>query len=256
MSTLRKLYRRALSNETRYWLYKWRHPRQFAALRSRVNRHPKGDFSLRGFSERQAIFVHITKAAGTSVALSLFDELPYHYTVWHYRVIFGRRDFNRFFKFTFVRNPWDRLYSAYRYLKGGGWDEKDRVWAKEHWGHIDSFNDFVLNWLTEERLSSHLHLRPQSYFLKDARGRVLVDYLGYFETIGEDFERIAARVNPEARLGHTNASGRADYREAYTQAAKERVAELYREDIDSFGYDFDGFRRMAVREGRLVVDDG
>lgn len=255
MSMLRTLYNRALSNETRYWLYKLRHRKQFEWLRTRTNHHPKGDFSLRGFTEQEAIFVHITKSAGTSVALSLFGALPYHYTAWHYRVIFGRRDFERYFKFSIVRNPWDRLYSAYNYLKNGGWDDKDKAWAEHHWAGINDFNQFVLEWLTPERLSSHLHLRSQSYFLFDAKGNILIDYLGYFETIVTDFQAIAERVNPNATLTHTNASKRGDYKDAYSDEAIEKVAMLYGEDIRNFGYGFNSLKRQRIQHKQLVPDE-
>ncbi len=255
MSVLRTLYNRAVPEESRYWLYRLRHPAHFKHLRRRVNHHAKGDFSIRGFAEREAIFVHITKAAGTSIALSLFGALPYHYTAWQYRVIFGRKAFNKYFKFTFVRNPWDRLYSAYSFLKNGGWDDKDKRWAEENLAHIDDFNDFVVNWLTPDRLYSHIHFWPQSRFVFDARGRLLVDYVGYFETITEDFAHIAHRVNPDAKLRHTNASPREDYRSVYSLAAIRRVAELYRDDISLFGYEFDGMKRKHI-EGSSLVDDG
>lgn len=252
MWTIRNLYNQVVSEESRYWLYKLRHPKQFEDLLTRVNHHPKATFSIRGFTEREVIFVHITKSAGTSVALSLFGALPYHYTAWQYRVIFGNRLFNRYFKFTFVRNPWDRLYSAYNYLKNGGWDENDRQWANERWAGIANFDQFVLEWLTPERLNSHLHLRPQHYFLLDSSDNVLVDYLGYFETINDDFDSIAKKVNPGATLAHTNASPRGSYREAYNQQTKEKVAELYQRDIALFGYRFDGFDRKKVVNRRLV----
>ena len=255
MSMLRTLYNRALSNETRYWLYKLRHKGHFEQLRTRTNHHKKGDFSLRDFTEKEAIFVHITKSAGTSVALSLFGALPYHYTAWHYRVIFGRRDFDRYFKFSFVRNPWDRLYSAYNYLKNGGWDDKDKAWAEKHWAGIGSFEQFVVEWLTRERLYSHLHLLPQSYFLFDAKGNILIDYLGYFETINDDFQIIANRVNPGAELSHTNASERGSYKKAYSDKTKRKVAELYQEDIQNFGYGFSSLKRKRIVDKKLIPDE-
>lgn len=255
MFMLRTIYNHILSDESRYWLYKIQHPKKFEDLLTRVNQHPKGAFSIKGFSEREVIFIHITKSAGTSIALSLFGALPYHYTAWQYRVIFGRKAFNRYFKFTFVRNPWDRLYSAYNYLKNGGWDENDKLWAEENWADITSFDEFVLEWLTPERLNSHLHLRPQYYFLLDRRGNVLVDYLGYFETINDDFATIARRVNPAATLAHTNASPRGSYRKAYSQEAKQKVATLYQRDIALFGYQFDGFHRKKVVKHCLVDHD-
>lgn len=221
-------------------------------LKVQENRHHKAVFSLKGYTEREAIFVHITKAAGTSVALSLFGYLPYHYTAWQYRVIFGRKAFDHYFKFTFVRNPWDRLYSAYNYLKNGGWDENDRLWAEKHWADIATFEQFVLEWLTPERLDAHLHLRPQHYFLLDWRGKVLVDYLGYFETIDDDFSIIAAKVNPNASLTHTNASPRGGYQEAYSDQARDKVGRLYKRDIDLFGYEFEGVHRKTVVNRRLV----
>lgn len=255
MSMFRNIYRHFLSEETRYWLYKLRHPDEFLRLKTGVNRHPKGNFSLRGYCEKQAIFVHITKAAGTSVASSLFGELPYHYTASQYRVIFGRKDFNRYFKFTFVRNPWDRLYSAYSYLKNGGWDDNDKAWSARNLAEINDFEQFVTQWLTADKLKSHIHFWPQSHFLLDAKGRVLVDYLGYFEEIDRDFKHIAARVNPAAVLARTNTSERGSYLDIYSPAAIAKVAELYAEDIELFGYRFDGYQRKRVEDGTLTDDE-
>lgn len=252
MSLIRSAYYKLIPQEQRFWLYKLRNSSSIKQLKVQENRHQKAVFSLKGYTERKAIFVHITKSAGTSVALSLFGALPYHYTAWHYRVIFGRKAFDSYFKFTFVRNPWDRLYSAYNYLKNGGWDENDKRWAEQHWAGIDSFDQFVLEWLTPERLNLHLHLRPQHYFLLDWRGKVLVDYLGYFETINDDFAAIASKVRPGATLGHTNASPRGGYQEAYSQQAKDKVATLYKRDIELFGYQFEGFHRQKVVNRRLV----
>lgn len=250
---MRTFYHALIPAETRYWLYKVRHPAQFRHLRTRANIHDKGTFSLRGYDQRQCIFVHITKTAGTSVAKSLFGELPYHYTASQYRVIFGRRDFNRYFKFAFARNPWDRLYSAWSYLKGGGWDDNDRIWAETHLADTDDFNEFVLHWLTPDRLTAHLHFQPQSHFLCDRHGRLLIDYLGYFETLQADFHIIRNRINPGAELPHTNRSSRQDYRDIYTPAAVERVAALYAQDIALLGYRFDGVTRQQARNGKLVA---
>lgn len=249
----RSVYRSAIPAEWRYWLYGLRHPMAMRQLRTVVHPSPKGNFSLRGFDERRAIFVHIPKAAGTSVALSLFGELPYHYTAGHYRVIFGRRTYRRYFKFAFVRNPWDRLYSAYHYLRAGGWNDADKAWAEANLARFTSFDQFVLEWLTRERLASYMHFHTQASFICDWRGRPIIDHLGYFETLEEDFRLIAARLGVDAALGHVNRSDRKDYRAAYSSAAMERVAEVYREDIEAFGYDFDGIHhRKRVLNGAFV----
>lgn len=249
---IRKLYHALIPYELRYWFYKIRHSKDFQSLRSAVFPSPKGDFSLRPFDCHQCLFIHITKAAGTSVAKSLFSYLPYHYTAVEYRVIFGRRAFNKYFKFAFVRNPWDRLLSAYSYLRDGGWNEQDRRWYDENISHLRDFNSFVIEWLDSNRLQSHLHLRPQSEFICDSRQRPLIDYLGYFESLPEDFAHIARVLNIEARLGHVNTSKRNDYRDIYSPEAIEKVYSVYRRDIENFGYDFACLKsRMTVRDRKF-----
>ena len=141
--SIKNVYRTIVPYETRFWLYKLRHPAHFRELRTAVYPSAKGDFSLRPFDEHQSIFVHITKSAGTSVSRSLFGYMPYHRTAIDYRVIYGRKIFEKYFKFAFVRNPWDRLYSAFRYLKAGGWDEKDKVWAENNIAAYEDFTSFV-----------------------------------------------------------------------------------------------------------------
>ena len=247
------IYKTLFSEESRYWLYKVRHLREFQKLRTTVYQSPKGDFSLRSFDLHCCLFIHIPKSAGTSVAKSLFGELPYHYTATQYRVIFGRRTFNRYFKFAFVRNPWDRLYSAYSYLKDGGWNDEDRSWYMENLGGMPDFNKFVMDWLMPERLHSHLHLMPQTNFICDRRGGVLLDFMGYFETIREDFATVAKHLKMKKQLAHVNTSKRLDYRDIYTPAAIEKVKSLYRKDIENFGYTFDGIdSRKAIRHGMFV----
>lgn len=253
MQLLRDLYNKLIPKETRFWFYKLRHRQELEALKTKVHPSAKGDFSLRRYVEHQCVFVHVTKAAGTSLALSLFGELPYHYTAQEYRVIYGRRDFNRFFKFTFVRNPWDRLYSAYAYLKGGGWNSQDAEWAATHLAEIDSFDEFVMKWLTPERLHAHIHLWPQCDFVCDRHGKPIIDHLGYFETIQQDFDFVCRRLQlPQCDLKHTNSSKRAGYQDVYSQAAIEKVARLYAQDIANFGYRFTGMNRMQVAGGRFV----
>ena len=246
---IQQIYRSTLSYETRLWLYKLRHQQDYERLRSIVNPSPKGDFSLKPFDEHQCIFVHITKTAGTSVSKSLFGYLPYHYTAIDYRVIYGRRTFNQYFKFAFVRNPWDRLYSAYRYLKAGGWNEKDELWAKTNLAAFDDFNNFVKQWLCEKNIEHHIHFRPQHHFICDAKGRLLIDYLGYFETINDDFDKISKRLKIDASIGRHNANPGESYRDVYDDESRDIVTRVYSTDIELFGYEFDGIRERKTING-------
>ena len=246
---IQQIYRSTISYETRLWLYKLRHQQDYEQLRSIVHPSPKGDFSLKPFDEHQCIFVHITKTAGTSISKSLFGYLPYHYTATDYRVIYGRRTFNQYFKFAFVRNPWDRLYSAYRYLKAGGWNKKDQLWAKTNLATFDNFNSFVKQWLCNENIRNHIHFRPQYHFICDTKGRLLIDYLGYFETINNDFDKISKKLKIDASIGRHNANPGESYREVYDDESRDIVARVYSTDIELFGYEFDGIRERKTING-------
>lgn len=242
---IHKIYNSVVPYETRRWIYKLRNPEANRRLRTVVYPSPKGNFSLRPFDEHKCIFVHITKTGGTSIAKSLFGYLPYHYTAIDYRVIYGRKTFDRYFKFACVRNPWDRLYSGYRYLKAGGWDRKDAAWAEANIGSYGDFSTFVREWLSPENIRKHLHFQPQCHFICDTKGRLLVDYLAYFETINEDFEAIAGHLGMDVKLGRHNVTPGMGYRNVYDDDTKNIVAEVYAMDIAQFGYDFDGIKNRV-----------
>lgn len=251
---LRQIYECIIPYEKRLQFYKLRHPKEYSELRKNIYPSPNGDFSLKPFDEHQAIFIHITKTAGTSVALGLFSYLPYHYTAIEYRVIYGKKTFDNYFKFAFVRNPWDRLYSAYRYLKSGGWNEKDKAWGNTHLASYNDFNQFVLGWLTPCNILKHIHFKPQHEFMSDARGNLLVDYVAYFETLEEDFNKISAHLGIISKLGSHNTNPGDNYRDIYSEEAKAVVAQVYKKDIEYFGYNFEGIESRCIINKK--VDSG
>ena len=241
-----QLYKSIIPYETQLWLYKLRHLSDYKGLKTNIYPSEKGDFSLKPFDEYECIFIHITKSAGTSVAKCLFGYLPYHYTAIDYRVIYGRRTFNKYFKFAFVRNPWDRVYSAFRYLKAGGWNDNDKIWTEQHLKEYKIFDDFVKKWLSIENIKKHKHFWPQSQFICDSNNRLLVDYLAYFETINDDYDIIRNKLGIGQDIGHHNANPGNSYRDAYDDESRDIVAKVYSTDIELFGYDFNGIRERKT----------
>jgi len=210
-------------------------------------------YSLRGYDALRCICVGIPKTASQAVMLSLFGDLGGGHTdIRRYRKVFGD-DFDRYFKFAFVRNPWDRLVSAYLFMKQGGLTPAARSWSDVHLARFDSFASFVREWVTPENIASWRHFRPQHGYVT-ADGRVAVDYLGCFEHLARDFNIVSARLGIAARLRHENrTAGRgADYRSYYTAAAAELVASVYARDIEMFGYHFD----RAAPDGPGLGDVG
>jgi hypothetical protein len=199
----------------------------------------------------------LPKAAGVSVARGLFGGLGGgHAQIGLYQIVFPEREFHDYFKFAFVRNPWDRLLSAYEFLRAGGMDEEDRRWAERHGRQFDDFDDFVRRWVNEENVLSYIHFVPQYRFLcAPFSRRILVDWLGRFEQLENDFDLVRTRLGlTSTRLPHHNEGPRArerrDFREHYTPAARRIVERVYRTDIELLGYSFDGKPDRRVSSSR------
>jgi hypothetical protein len=199
-----------------------------------------------------AIFVHIPKTGGQSVA-NVF--LAVHGLTWDKREALlmahnpdpargpkrlahlkaseyvacghvGQQTFDCYFKFSFVRNPWDRAVSYFHYAPFG---EKAGI----------PFGKFIED-LGARRAAGDLRFEQQVRFVCDREGRCLVDFIGRFENLQEDFAKICDRLKLGAQsLSHTNAApARKPYREYYDAKTRELVAALFREDIERFGYTF------------------
>src|SRR5262249_7513372 len=85
----------------------------------------------------------------------------------------------------------------------------------------------------------------QSEMLTDDQGRLLVDYIGHYERLDEDFAEVAAKVGIADRLPHLNRSQHKDYRTYYSDRTRELVETYFRADVELFGYSFDGLRAQA-----------
>jgi len=200
------------------------------------------ELSFKGFVDRKCIFIHIPKCAGVSVCKSLFGNLAGdHHNIYSYLMAFSPAEFKNFYKFTFVRNPWDRLVSAYLFLKQGGLNEGDKSWYEANLAQYCDFEDFVLNWVTPENVRSWKHFVPQHEYVY-FNNRLLVDFVGYFEKIDQDFATICERMNLPLKLLKTNktVNRKKDYKSYYTEATRDRVARVYTKDIERFGYCFSG----------------
>jgi sulfotransferase famil protein len=183
------------------------------------------------------IFIHIYKAAGTSVTHALrpftreswfrrraVPKLPDHITAAELREAIGAV-FDECFKFTFVRNPWDWQVSLYHYMK------QNRKHPQHALIESMTFPDYI-RWRVRE--DKHL----QKEFVTDAAGNVIVDFIGRFENLENDFAEACRRIGIAARLTHRNPSRHDDYRTYYDEETRALVAEHFREDVEMFGYTF------------------
>jgi hypothetical protein len=195
----------------------------------------------------RCIFTHVPKTGGKSVLGSFglpmlardYDgSFAYIEDAFGHQPLAGMIDRSEFayFKFAFARNPWDRLVSAFFYLDQGGCNEYDRAFRAVHLAQYDGdFSAFVYD------LDQHLdaiHMRPQCHWLCDANGVLLADFVGRFETLAQDFAEIAAQFHLDATLQHRNSSRHRFYRDHYDNETRAKVYRVYRQDIETFAYQF------------------
>jgi hypothetical protein len=147
----------------------------------------------------------------------------------------NRVEYASYYKFTFVRNPWDRLVSEYKYRNYG-----------RSWG----FKEFVKKHLPAPGMSdAYRHIMPQYEFIYDESGNLLVDFVGQFENLQSGFDLVCKEIGVGSRkLPHMNASTtpadlmsgrpRSHYTSFYDSEARALVSEMYAKDIELFNYKY------------------
>ena len=222
------------------------------------------EYSFKPFDQHRCIFVHIPKAGGISVSKSLFGNLSGgHISIEKYQIIFSKEDFDRYFKFSFVRNPWSRLFSAYNFLRKGGINAEDKKWAAENLATYKDFNDFVIRGLRKRSTIQHIHFVPQSNLLcAPYGGELVIDFVGFFENFKDDFDIVKRELlfDPNLSLRHDNVTKassacRPNYKISYSDEAREIVSEVYRRDIELFRYNFDNSSLESQLAQRVATTD-
>ncbi|MGN6553885.1 MAG: sulfotransferase family 2 domain-containing protein [Verrucomicrobiota bacterium] len=203
-------------------------------------RHPLRYLKLRMQCERtRGIFVHIPKCAGTSIRKSLPLQLGGHKSLAGYHTVLPEKVFQQCLTFTFVRNPWDRLVSAFFFMKNPSLGSSQK-WERRNLAAFHDFDSFVRGWVTPANVCSYSHFRPQFHYIT-LQNRLAVNFIGFCENLPEDFSIVCRKLNVPATLREDNCNPirTRDYKEYYTDETRRIVAEVYAEDIALFGYSFD-----------------
>jgi len=239
--------------------------------------------------DKKFIFIHINKTGGTSIKKA-FNKYGYEHEniIRSSRTLKGRirtahwtydeykthceKSFDFFFKFTVVRNPWDRVVSWYEYsrstatghdhflsintdtqlqIKSSGlsdraWQLRNQIQSKNNRLRRDrqaerqmfkdnlSFKEWVV--ANYNINNSDRMFKPCTYWLGDD-----MDFIARFENLDKDFKKICKVLNVEHELGHHRYNGsreRKPYQKYYDDETREIIRECLKEDIDAFNYEF------------------
>lgn len=187
--------------------------------------------------EKNIIFIHVPRTAGSSMIKAGFEEVYGHVDIkWYIERNPGFVE--NAFSFAFVRNPWDRVHSAYKYLSSANLNAIDSRFNNNVLRKYDSFNDFILHGLQTEEVLTFMHFVPQIDFLKDRNGHVNINFVGKFENVDLDFKTVCSVLNKTFKLQKINASKPENYRDVYSEQTRKKVAEVYADDIKTFNYEF------------------
>ena len=201
--------------------------------------------------KKQFIFVHIPKTAGSSIQSALSEyqiekprskasrllrhfNLPNDYHQFRFTLHSTLTDaqrkmpsavFQQFKKVAFVRNPWDRMVSSYAY-KIHGTAEKKR-------SRDDDFETFLHAEFKRKKIQ-------QCEYLQNVDGEIDCDFIGRFETLADDYQRLGEILDIKLPTLPTlnKSKSRSDYRNYYNDNTKSLIQKHYQNDIDIFGYHF------------------
>lgn len=156
------------------------------------------------------------------------------------------KQYQTYFKFTIVRNPWDRVFSCYRNMM------KDEI----HRNEIGAPKDLDFNQFVSLHLDTYL-LRPQTYWIKNFSGKVDLDYICRFENLNQDFEKVCQLLNLSGiKLPHKLKNKKRDYRQEYNRKSIQLVKQKYQEEIEIFGYTFDkNYKQVSMSNRNLSMPE-
>jgi chondroitin 4-sulfotransferase 11 len=214
--------------------------------------------------EKKFIFIHVQKTAGISIESQLKESLSGTEVLHgrHGRVVdgigeIGLDEWEKYYSFAFVRNPWDRMVSWYCMIQ----DAKINLplykkWFKhpfksELWNyaitHSDNFESFIEN-CTEVVFDLGCYKSfafNQIDYLTDDKGNIAVDFIGKFEELDKDFAKVCAHLKLDnILLSKKNQSKHLHYSSYYSEHSINIIKKRFARDIEAFGYTFDytGFK--------------
>lgn len=150
-----------------------------------------------------------------------------HITAREIEPVLRPDQWSQYFKFAFVRNPFDRFVSACAFLNRGNPQFKQRA------------NEWMKVAMTRPQFRQRLLIRPQSEQLTNSHDELSMDFVGRYETLQDSLGDILDHLSlPKVLLEVRNQSYHSNYRDYYDDALQQQVKMFYQQDLDAFDYSF------------------
>jgi len=179
----------------------------------------------------KAIFIHIPRTAGNSITYALRSFPSYECSghTKHQDIAYYRRmhpaEFGQFFRFSCVRNPFEKVLSHYEFKRIS--QDKECV--------ENSFAEWIRKYHKND--STGVIFKPQVDFLSIG-GEGAVDFIMRYERLEEDFAVVCSRLKIVVPLAHLFPTSAKRYQDHYDGATREIVETIFRKDMEAFGYGY------------------
>lgn len=171
--------------------------------------------------EHKLVFIHINRTGGVSIETAFEQPVMDHTQPFKIMKELGDK-WNEYYKFSIVRNPWDRMVSVYSNRKK--WNNEDSTENIE-------FEDWMLS------LNYYKEFN-QLKWITNPKSEIIVDFVGRFERLEYDFQKVCRKIGVKKALPHKNKSEHQPYQCYYTDKTKKLIEEYCAEEIEMFGYRF------------------
>lgn len=198
---------------------------------------------------KEFIFIHIPKNSGTAMTEALqktykdtkllmycerdvinngIDKMHLYYDVIDKFI--SKNILDNYFKFCIIRNPYNKLYSSWNFIK-------------ERHGYKD-VNDFIKYKLDEEFIygkeiipgDARVHYRPQFTFVYDNENNKFADFIIRYENLNEDISKINENYGLNIPL-YDNGNSQKNYIKHLNKESITKINSLYKKDFELFNYE-------------------
>lgn len=186
-------------------------------------------YNITASDQHNFVWFRVAKV-GTRTIYQILRENNVPYSIKGVRIPFVAEEHKKQFKFAFVRNPWARVVSCYH-------DKVVNKALRTLKKCYDKDFDFFVDFLAKKDLTHcDVHFKLQTALFPFHE----MDFIGRMENFKEDLQYVLKQIGIDCpRIPHRNVSSHEHYSHYYNERTKAIIEELYRADIEAFGYDFE-----------------
>lgn len=186
------------------------------------------------YKDKKFIFIHVQKCGGTSV-IDYFKVPKKHNKIKHdIKLIKSKKEnLKKYFKFTVIRNPWDRMVSFFHYHK-----EKilDKNFPTKTWSYIKDLN--FTQFLRSDKFQKWAAINNITDFIT-FKDKIYIDYFINFDNLNNDFKLIQKICKNNSDLKFKNKSNHKSYEKYYKNKKNiEIINFLFKKEIEFFNFKF------------------